>query len=173
MEGVCVCVSVGKVVVREDHSEPTSCRMPKYAKFKLLPPSSLLWTLTVAHLWTLTIEHFSESYVCIVFIHLFFLTFFPFLFDHFQQHTSVLFWLPPVYTLYKNPHWKTFLHLPSAMTLFHSLLNLFQSGYLALAPHPTETAVFKSLANSTFTSQCLLYSTFQQNFWISINTFSL
>ena len=101
MEGVCVCVSVGKVVVREDHSEPTSCRMPKYAKFKLLPPSSLLWTLTVAHLWTLTIEHFSESYVCIVFIHLFFLTFFPFLFDHFQQHTIILLTLP---TPHKHKH---------------------------------------------------------------------
>lgn len=42
LHGVCLCVSVGKVAGREDHSEPTSCRMPKYAKFKLLPPSSLL-----------------------------------------------------------------------------------------------------------------------------------
>ena len=71
--GVCVCVC-WEGGGEEDHSEPTSCRMPKYAKFKLLPPSSLLWTLTVARLWTLTIEHFSESYICTVFSHLFFLT---------------------------------------------------------------------------------------------------
>ena len=70
----CVCVCVGKVEAREDHSEPTSCRMTKYAKSKLLRPSSLLWTLTVAHLWSLTIEHFSGSYICTVFIHPFFLT---------------------------------------------------------------------------------------------------
>ena len=74
LHGVCVCVCVGKVEAREDHSEPTSCRMTKYAKFKLLRPSSLLWTLTVAHLWSLTIEHFSGSYICTVFIHPFFLT---------------------------------------------------------------------------------------------------
>ena len=76
--GVCVCVCVGKVEVREDHSEPTSCRTTKYAKFKLLRPSSLLWALTVAHLWTLTIEHFSGPYICTVFIHPFFLTWFFF-----------------------------------------------------------------------------------------------
>ena len=155
MEGcVCVC-GRGHVEERENHSEPTSCIMTKYAEFKLLPPSSLLWALTADHLWTLTVEHSPDSDICTVFIHVLITLFswnifFPFLFHHFHQHTGMLFWLLPVDTnffhyLYKNPHWKTFLYLPSPMTLFHSPLNPFQSSYLAPATHSTETALFKSL----------------------------
>ena len=104
MEGcVCVCVSkcafacVGKVEERENRFEDTSSEWPSMPSRKFYPPSSLSWALTADHVRTLTREHFSDSCICIVFIHVIITPFsmkhisFHFPLDHFHQHTGMLF----------------------------------------------------------------------------------